>query len=165
MNQLFLDVTRAIIQNLPTVIAALGLVITALGFWITYKTYLRTPEQKPNPPNSKTSATSIPSEIQTELVVFQTEIQLTKLKSAEKGLECYLIDARPGKASGLQWQLSIEEINEVLEKNDYSVTPGYRLKTGDFSIGPRKKWLYSKTLFPKPEELRQQLKTLLASIR
>ena len=160
MYQIFIDLTQAISQIIT-------IVISCLGVWIAYKTFLKTPEQQPtfNTPSrtlsTKSSIPSIDFEVSTELLVFQTKNQSTKLISTVNGLECHLFDLRQGKESGLQWQLSTDEIKEVLEKKDYFVNPGFRIKSGDFSIGPRKKWLYSKTLFPNPEKLRRRLETIL----
>ncbi|KAF7766379.1 hypothetical protein PUND_a2196 [Pseudoalteromonas undina] len=41
------------------------------------------------------------------------------------------------------------------------MNPGYKARTGTFTIGPRRNWLYTKSLFPEPDYLETVVKKLL----
>ncbi|MDH5633998.1 MAG: hypothetical protein OEZ10_13545 [Gammaproteobacteria bacterium] len=134
-------------------------IFAGLGTWIAYQTLLRTPVQETEPAGAeaKGKETAIPS----ELLVFSTSTQTTKLKVTDMGLECYLDDRRPGKQSGHQWTLTKDQAKEILSSGDFRIYPGYKLYSGVFSIGHRKNWLYSKKLFPEPGILEAGLEKIL----
>jgi hypothetical protein len=52
-------------------------------------------------------------------------------------------------------------VASVLENGNYRVTPGYRVHSGLFHIGPKRNWLYSKKLFSEPEQLEIALRELM----
>ena len=133
--------------------------IAAFGAWLAYQTLLRTPVQEPEPEGAEVSEADavVPSEVK----VFETSEQTTVLKVTDKGLECYLNDRRPGKRSGHQWTLTKAQAKEILSNRDYRVYPGYSLRSGLFSVGARRNWLYSKKLYPEPSLLELDLQKLL----
>lgn len=98
-----------------------------------------------------------------EVLVFETSKQKIHLKTSERGIECHLADNRQGKG-GHQWTLSAEQASDILRRDDVHVNPNYKESTGLFTLGARRDWLYSKKLFPKPVELKNELKTLLRSV-
>jgi len=133
--------------------------IAGFGAWVAYQTLLRTPTQEAEPEEAEVSEKEImvPSEVE----IFKTSNQTTRLKVTDKGLECYLEDSRSGKRSGHQWTLTKEQAKEIASSRDYRIYPGYKLYSGVFSIGPRKNWLYSKKIFPEPSLLELELERLL----
>jgi hypothetical protein len=148
----FVEIVQVSTQILTTAIAA-------VGAWIAYRTLLRTPVQEPEP--EKAAVSEAEATTPSEVKVFETSEQTTLLKITEKGLECYLDDRRPGKRGGLQWTLTRSQAKEILSKCDYRVYPGYSLRSGLFSIGARRNWLYSKKLYPEPSLLELELQRLL----
>ena len=134
-------------------------VIAGFGAWVAYQTLMRTPVQEAEPEEAKISEEEIA--VPSEVVVFKTSKQTTRLRVTEKGLECHLEDRRPGKRGGHQWTLSKRQVKEILSSHDFRVYPSYKLYSGVFSIGPRKNWLYSKKLFPEPSLLELELERLL----
>ena len=137
------------------VTAGTALVMAVLG----YRTYLQAPEQEAEPEGPSVEETEVNL---TEEPVFWTSKQKTTLVVSAEGLECYLEDLKTGD-SRKQWTLSPTQVNDVLTNGTYSVNPGYKSRTGTFSIGPRRNWLYSKKLFPEPEYLHGVIKQLLQS--
>ena len=137
------------------VTAGTAVVMAILG----YRTYLQAPEQEPEPegPEAEASEVSLTHE-----PVFVTSKQETTLVVSDQGLECHLKDVKTGE-SRHQWTLNPTQCADVLASGTYSVNPGYKSRTGTFSIGPRRNWLYSKKLFPEPEYLHGVLKQLLQS--
>ncbi len=123
--------------------------IAGITAWYAYKQYLQPPVQEVEP----SAAQDVEDDAElTKVIVFRTSKQKTYLEITERGLECHLDDSRPNKG-GHQWTLSKTQIQEILKNSDYSVSPGAKARTGLFSIGQRKNWLYSKALFPEPEYL------------
>jgi hypothetical protein len=92
--------------------------------------------------------------------VFETSEQTGWLEVTEKGLEYHLDDRRPGGRSR-RWQLTRAEASEILSERNYQVDSKYTERSGLFSIGPRKNWLYSQRLYPKPDLLEVEIKRLL----
>jgi hypothetical protein len=133
--------------------------IAAFGAWVAYQALLRTPVQEPEPEKAEVSEAeaTVPSEI----TVFQTSEQTTLLKVTDKGLECHLDDRRPGKRGGHQWTITKVQARAILLDRDYRVYPGYSLRSGLFSIGARRNWLYSKKLYPEASLLEMDLQRLL----
>lgn len=136
------------------------MIIAGLAAWFAYKQYLQPPVQE-NDPSEAIDVAASP--ISSELLVFKTSKQKTFLKIGSNGLECRLEDTRPGKG-GPQWSLNKQEVDRILEFKDFSVVPGYKARTGLFTLGARKNWLYSKKLFPEPEFLRGALKDLMEQV-
>jgi len=149
------QVTTAIVTTIAAVVVAITSVVMAA---LAYKTYLKGPEQEPEP-EKEIAAADQPEEL-TEALVFKTSKQETKLLVTPKGLECHLDDKREGKG-GHQWTISKVEAQQILDLNVFYVNPGYKANTGTFSIGKRKNWLYSKNLYPEPEYLHGVLGQLL----
>lgn len=150
--QFFVEIVQVSTQIITAVIGV-------LGAWIAYKTFLRTPVQEPEPTNAGIAETE--ATVTSEIKVFETSDQTTLLRITDKGLECYLDDKRPGKRSGHQWTLTKSQAKETMSKRDFRVYPGYQLRSGLFSIGPRTNWLYSKKLYPEPSFLELEIQRLL----
>jgi len=128
---------------------------------LAYRTYLKTPKQE-----TEAEKPSIEKTVDgklTELLVFKTSKQKTRLKATSQGVECYLEDVRRRKEDR-QWTLSREEAAKILSTGSFSVNPGYKATVGVFSIGPRRNWLYSKNLFPEPDYLHGAIKQLLKNV-
>ncbi|MCF2827592.1 MULTISPECIES: hypothetical protein [Pseudoalteromonas] len=141
------------------IVTAATAVITA---YLAYQTYLKPPEQEDEPePSSEVDESA--DEKLTETLVFKTSRQKTTLKVTPQGLECYLEDTREGKG-GHQWTLSISDVRAILDAKAYHVNPGYKVKTGTFTLGPKRNWLYTKSLFPEPDYLESVLKSLLQNV-
>lgn len=134
-------------------------IFAGFGALIAYQTLVRTPVQEPEPKSPSIGETELTTP--TEIIVFKTSNQTTKLKATKKGLECYLQDSRPKKQSGRQWTLTTEQAQKILTSRNYRIYPGYKLYSGVFSIGARKNWLYSKKLFPEPSLLELELEKIL----
>jgi hypothetical protein len=96
----------------------------------------------------------------TQVKVFETSEQTAWLKVTEKGLEYHLDNRRPGRRSR-RWTLTRTQAKEILSKHDYGVNSRYKPRSGLFSIGFRKGWLYSKRLFPEPSLLEREIQRLL----
>ena len=142
------------ISAVSSIIATL---IAGIAAYYAYKQYLQPPVQTPDPKagqdnDAETEPTIVP--------VFKTAKQLTTLHLTPLGLECHLADKSSDKGER-QWFLSKEQIKKILAANDYSVSPGIKARSGTFSVGPRRNWLYSKSLFPEPDYLHGMLGDLL----
>lgn len=142
------------VSALSTVAAT---IIAAIVARRGYKEYLEPLEQENDPDAATVEA---PPSGPAELLVFKTSKQKTFLIAKGKRIECHLDDIRPNRG-GHQWTLSGDEITRILKAGDYAVNPGYRARTGMFSIGSHKNWLYSKQLFPEPEYLHGALTDLM----
>jgi len=134
--------------------------IAGITAWLAYRQYLQPPSQDPEP-ESPVDDAAVASGVQ--LLVFKTSKQRTVLKATSVGLECHLNDIRPNRG-GHQWTISKTDIQRILKTKQYSVEPGYKARTGLFSIGPKKNWLYSKILFPEPEYLHGSLTDLMDKV-
>jgi len=137
--------------------SALATLVAGVAAFLAYKQYLQPPVQEPEPDEAHADTVETGH---AEVVVFRTPKQKTYFKITERGLECHLDDGRPNKG-GHQWTLSKVQVQKIRESGDYSVDPGFRARSGTFSLGPRKNWLYSKALFPEPDYLRGTLVDLL----
>lgn len=153
--QCFVDVVGVVTQ-----IATTG--IAGFGAWVAYQTLLRTPEQEPEPEKAEVMETEV--KVPAQVKVFETSDQTTYLKVTNNGLECYLDDNRPGRRSGHQWTLTKPQAKAILSKRDFRVYSGYKLRSGLFSIGPRRNWLYSKKLYPEPTLLELEIERLLEEV-
>lgn len=123
-----------------------------------YKEYLQSPEQEAEPDDAVAEVAA--ADDAGDLLVFKTSKQKTNLAVVGNRIECHLEDVRPNRG-GHQWTLGSEELSRILKTGDVAVNPGYRARTGLFSIGPRRNWLYSKQLFPEPEYLHGALTDLI----
>jgi len=148
----FVDWVQVITQSVTAITA----VIMAI---LAYRTYLAAPEQEAEsePENAFDDTTS---EHLNEVLVFKTSKQKTYLKVTKQGLACRIEDERDGKG-GPQWLLSKQEVKAILDSIAFSVNPGYKVNTGKFTIGPRRNWLYTKSLFPEPDYLKSVIQRLL----
>ena len=124
-----------------------------------YKTYLRPPEQSLEAEPDEASDEEADEELK-ETLVFETSRQKTWLSVTPQGLHCRIDDTRDGKG-GPQWTLSKTQAAEILKSGAYHVNQGYKVKTGTFTLGPRRNWLYSKVLFPETDYLHGVLKQIL----
>ena len=140
------------------VIAGTALVMAYLG----YQTYLKAPEQV-SEPEPDAGLDEAADEKLTEILVFKTSKQQTWLSVTGQGLACRIDDTREGRG-GPQWVLSGAETKAILESGAFRVNPGYKVRTGIFTLGARKNWLYSKALFPEPDYLQSVLKSLLENV-
>lgn len=137
------------------IVTAVTAVVMAV---LAYRTYLRPPEQEEVEPENASDNQAEDS--LREILLFRTSKQKTWLAVTEQGLCCRVDDTRPGKG-GPQWVLSKAEAKAILDSGAYHVNPGYKVRTGTFTIGPRRNWLYTKSLFPEPDYLETVLKKLL----
>ena len=159
MWQLILEVV-AVVSDL----ASVG--IAGFGAWLAWRTFVgdsvqtaEAPSEMPLPAAAPTAAESAPP-----LKLFETKRQTTWLKATEKGLECHLTERRPGKTGGHKWTMAPDEVKRILESSDFYVNPTLKISTGLLSIGSRRNWLYSKKLFPEPEQLHHEIAKLLRSV-
>lgn len=142
------------------VITQIGMAITAVAMaFLAYQTYLKAPEQEAEPEPEPASDEAAEEELY-EVLVFKTSKQKTWLRVTEQGLACRIDDTREGKG-GPQWVLPKEEARAILDSRAFHVNPGYKIKTGTFTLGPRRNWLYTKSLFPEPDYLESVIKKLL----
>lgn len=138
-----------------TITAATAVVMA----YFAYQTYLKSPEQETEdePENADDKEAS---EHLNEILVFKTSKQKTWLSVSPQGLECRIDDSRDGKG-GHQWTISKTKAKEILDSQSYHVNAGYKVNTGTFTLGHRKNWLYTKSLFPEAEYLHGVLRQLL----
>jgi len=144
------------VQVITQVITAGTAVVMA---FFAYRTYLAAPEQESESEPNGPVDNSTPEHLE-EVLVFKTSKQKTFLKVTQQGLACRIEDTRDGKG-GPQWVLSKPEAHAILKSMAFSVNPGYKVNTGKFTIGPRKNWLYTKSLFPEPDYLKSVIQRLL----
>jgi hypothetical protein len=144
------------VQVITQIVTAVTAVVMA---FFAYRTYLSAPEQETEAEPESASEPAESEEL-TEILVFKTSNQKTFLAATKQGVSCRIEDARAGKG-GPQWTISSANVAAILESRAYHVNPGYKVKTGMFSIGSRKNWLYTKSLFPDPDYLQSVLKKLL----
>lgn len=139
-----------------------AMVIAGVAAYFAYKTYLAAPIQEEEPAETNASS-EVGDQHGLMFTVFDTSKQKTTLKVANGGLECDLEykDGRTTTRENPQWRFSAQQCAHFLEYEDFSVNPGYKVRTGLFSIGPRKNWLYSKRLFGDPHDLNQMIARLL----
>ena len=142
-------------QVVTQIVTALTAVVMAI---LAYRTYLRTPEQEEAEPENASDSKADSS--LREVLVFRTSKQKTWLAVTQQGLSCRIDDTRPGKG-GAQWVLPRTEAKAILESGAYHINPGYKVRTGTFTVGSRQNWLYTKALFPEPDYLEAVLKKLL----
>jgi len=140
------------IEAFSQLLTAFTAVIMAI---LAYKTYLKTPEQKPEL-NTHSDTNTI--------TVFQTSRQKTQLKITPSGLECHLIDNKTGQDNH-EWTINYKEAQQILEENDIYIDYRYKLNSGAFNIGDHRRWLYSKNIYMTPEELNRELIGLLKKIK
>ncbi|MEP2990105.1 MAG: hypothetical protein ABJN65_14080 [Parasphingorhabdus sp.] len=95
-----------------------------------------------------------------EIRVFKTQKQETFLTAGADGLVCRLVNKENG-TDNRQWRISPSEARRILESDSIAVNPGPRNKSGRFTVGPRRNWLYSKKLFPEAGYLKGTLEYLL----
>lgn len=133
-----------------------GLVMACLA----YRTYLKTPWQE-----SRKEKIASARSFRDELTVFETSKQRTKLviDSDQTIIECYLLNKKANKEE-LQWEIRKEEATKIIQSSSIFVNPNYKPNTGAFTIGQRRNWLYSKRLFPDPDYLKGELKSLLEKL-
>jgi len=143
----------------------IAVAVTGFSAWVGYKQLQKKPEQvdmSTTSPSAQNEPEMDPGVVFDSLVVFESDTQRTTLRVTSDSLECYLFDSRPEKNSSVQWRLSAEKAKEILNSNDFGVSSGYKIKTGTFRIGERRKWLYSKMLFPEPKMLEKRIRVLLS---
>jgi len=153
MSNCWLDLIQASTQIITTVVAC-------IMAYLAWKTYLREPSQESEPVEKE--EIRFISEKLTELIVFDTKKQRTTLKATDEGLSCYLRNKKEEKDE-LQWSMSNDEARHYYSRNNFHAYPGYKANTGTFSIGPRRNWLYSKSLFPEAVYLEDEIKLILQS--
>ena len=137
--------------------AGAGTAIAGVTAWLAYRQYLRAPVQEDDPEDAS-DAKAEPSV--TEVIVFKTSKQTTRLKADKGEIQCHLDDTREGRG-GPQWTLSRAELTTIIKEDLIVVRPGYKARTGVFDIGRKKNWLYSKKLFPEPAFLHGALTELV----
>jgi hypothetical protein len=146
------------VQVITQIVTALTAVVMAV---LAYFAYLQPAEQSQESEPDEASDDSASEELN-EILVFKTSKQETWLSVLPQGLHCRIKDDRPNKG-GPQWTLSRTQAKEILNSGTFHINPGYKVKTGTFTLGPRRNWLYTKSLFPEPEYLHGILKQLLVN--
>ena len=148
------------VQVVTQIVTAITAVVMAV---FAYKAYLQPPEQisEDEPMEASDQAAE---ETLTKVMVFKTSKQETWLEVWPQGLHCFINDDRDNKG-GPQWTIPKTEIANILAHNMFSVNPGAKVKTGTFSVGRKKNWLYTKAYFPEPEYLHGVLQQLLENAR
>lgn len=144
-------VTQIITASTAVILAVLG-----------YKTYLKPPEQASQKEPDDAFVDEAEDRL-TSILVFKTSKQETWLTITDKGLNCRIDDTRVGRG-GSQWTLEKSQATQILNSNLFHVNSGYKVKTGTFTLGPKRNWLYSKVLFPEADYLHSVLKQLLANV-
>ncbi len=87
------------------------------------------------------------------LLLFRTRKQRTWLIATTKWLFCVLDDEETRRSKRLiQWRLALDEANPIVARAS-------RAETGSVDIGPRKRWLYSYSLFPEPNMVEDEIRT------
>ncbi len=104
------------------------------------------------------------------LMVFKAGGQWMELVISHRGLECVLVDVGEQR-SRMQWQMTREEVNGLTSGSIDIQPPREDRSWAVFSIGPKREWRWSPTLFarsdgPPPEErfkqaLEKHLKNLV----
>lgn len=111
------------------------------------------------------TASRIPDASDRLLTIFRTSKQETVLQVKGGGVACYIHDIRPGRG-GEQWSLNRTQVERILTDAEHSITTKpYKPRTGLLTIGPRKNWLYSISLFQGPEDIKAQVRRLLERSR
>jgi len=144
------------VQVITQIVTAVTAVVMAV---LAYFAYFQPAEQSQELEPVEANDDSASEELK-EILVFKTSKQETWLSVLPQGLHCRIKDERPNKG-GPQWTLSKTQAKEILSSGIFHINPGYKVKTGAFTIGPRRNWLYTKSLFPEPEYLHGVLKQLL----
>lgn len=150
--------TESSITDWISALSTLGATVIA-GFmaFFAYKQYLQPPTQEVEPDLAKDDAAEA---VKSQLVVFETSKQRTRLNVSPGGLECWLLNKRTDEDKH-QWTIGKTEIQRIINDRDFEVTPGYKAQTGLFKLGKRRNWLYSKKLFPEPDYLHGELLDIL----
>ena len=111
---------------------------------------------------SKNEANSI--EKVNEMLLFETKLQKTWLICTNNALYCALDDIRKN-SSDIRWKLSK---TEIIRQNEIKISLNIRddqhkpEKYGRVDFGNyHKNWLYSKSLFTRPEKLRSMFQELI----
>ena len=139
-------------------IAAITSVVMAV---LAYRTYLKEPQETADVDEDKGQGSD--SQIIDRLLIFKTSKQKTKLVIEAGELVCYLDDTREGRG-GLQWRLSSEQARGIFAGKGVHANPNYRPRTGLVTIGPKRNWLYSKSLFPDHRILEEAVLSMLATV-
>lgn len=138
--------------------------ITGATAWFGYRTYLAGPVEELVPEETEPNIDEgVPSAHNSRVDVFDTGKQTTTLYVTENGLACDLIykDGREKGNRNPKWRFDPKECQNFLSGEDFLVDSGYKVKTGRFSIGPRRNWLYSKELFGDERLFSMAIKNLL----
>ncbi len=146
------------VQVITEIVTAVTAVVMAV---LAYRTYLMTPEQESE--EEKVTTEVVAEDKVSQILIFKTSKQKTTLKITNQGLECHIEDSRKGKG-GHQWTLTKHEVTNILKQQLYSVNPGVKATVGTINIGPRRGWLYSKSLFPDPDYLKGEIKQVLENV-
>lgn len=93
--------------------------------------------------------------VRNTLLIFKTTTQQTWLVSTSKRLFC-LLDEDETRNNGelIMWQMPIKDSRKNIQ------TDPHKKYSGLVSIGERKNWLYSTSLFPDPSILVERIKNL-----
>jgi len=154
MWQCFLEIVDLITKLVQTSFAGFGL-------WLAWKTFIKEDEQE----SSGADDFVIYQESVPDLKIFETSKQTTWLKKTENGLECHIDEHRKDKVGGHKWAISPSQVKGIVDAGDIYVNSGYKLRTGQVSIGNHLNWLYSKKLFPEPSRLHHKVIELLSSVK
>ncbi|MEM1294899.1 MAG: hypothetical protein AAGH89_06005 [Verrucomicrobiota bacterium] len=131
-----------VIEAASAAIAATTGVIMAI---LAYKEYLKAPVQEEAMQETLESEAA-PQAAPSEITIFKTSKQTTKLRAVDNHLVCEIVDTRPGKG-GIQWKFHKDLCRKIIDQKQVSANPNYKPRTGLITIGPRSNWLYSKALY------------------
>ena len=100
---------------------------------------------------------------QNKTLVFKTKNQQIYLLKSPQGLECHMEDTNPAK-TGHQWTISKTDAKKIVQNTQVRLNPNHTARSGTYSLGARKNWLYSKKLFPDPVYFEALLIELLKEV-
>lgn len=108
---------------------------------------------------SESALTHHDETVRETFLLFRTERQRTWLVTTSRSLYCILDDENT-RADGrlIQWRLPLSAAQPIRAREH---KPG----AGLLDVGPRKRWLYSTSLHPQPQELERSVASLIRRAR
>ena len=153
-----IKITDIVSAGSAAIAAGTGLVMA----WLAYKEFLKAPEQEYLEQTNGYPQEEDSSEL-TKITIFKTSKQATVLSIVDEQLQCEIVDTRPGRG-GVQWKFPREVCKKILDENAVHANPSYKHQTGRVTIGPKKNWLYSKSLYWDPTVLENDIISLLKQL-
>ena len=94
--------------------------------------------------------------VEDSLQIFQTKKQHTWLITTNGHMFCVLDDENTRDSGKLiQWRITLEQAEPI-------TVIAHKPTVGLVSIGPRKNWLYSRSLHANPDELKREIEAMVA---